>query len=175
MATIQSAYRAEMQYAESDGKLPPSSKVVAHLNRHLHANTPPEKFATFFLGIFDESTSVLTYTNAGHLQPILVRGGAAQRLEVDGMVIGAFPFARFGMSSIELRPGDLLLLFTDGISEPENAYGEMFGEDRLAEYCVRHAAKPDAELLAWIAESVEKWTGSDELQDDMTLLLARRL
>ncbi len=175
MATIQSAYRAEMQYAASNGQLPETAEVVVHLNQHLHANTPPEKFATFFLGIFDESASVLTYTNAGHLQPILVRDGVAQRLEVDGMVIGAFPFARYGTSRIELLPGDLLMLFTDGISEPENEYGEMFGEDRLAEFCVRNVSRPDSELLAMIAEAVEKWTSSDELQDDMTLLMARRI
>ena len=174
MATIQSAYRAEMQYAVSGGAAPLTADVVARLNQHLYANTPPEKFATFFLGIFDETASLLSYTNAGHLPPIVIRDGQVQRLEVNGMVIGAFPGARYGASRFPMEPGDRLILFTDGLSEPENEYGEMFGEDRLIEFCVRNASLGDAELLARLAEAVERWTGTDELQDDLTLLLARR-
>lgn len=173
MATIQSSFRSQLQSADGAPDLS-TSKIVARLNEHLHANTPPEKFATFFVGVYDEPTHTLHYTNAGHLQPILVRNGQASRLSVDGMVIGAFPFARFGESEVRLERGDLLVCFTDGISEPENEYGEMFGEDQLTDLVLRNASKPEAELLKVIIEAVEKWTGSPELQDDMTLLVARR-
>ncbi|MDX2180123.1 MAG: PP2C family protein-serine/threonine phosphatase [Bryobacteraceae bacterium] len=173
MATIQSGFRGLLQQCADASDFSPS-KVVAQLNQQLHANTPPEKFATFVLGIFDEGTGVLHSTNAGHLQPILVRRGEVRRLEVDGMVIGAFPFAKYGESTETLEPGDLLVYFTDGISEPENEYGEMFGEDRLADLVLKHAHRPDAELIDTIVETVNKWTGSEELQDDMTLLVARR-
>jgi len=173
MATIQSGFRGLLQQCVDAADFSPS-KVVAQLNQQLHANTPPEKFATFVLGIFDEETGVLRSTNAGHLQPILVRRGAVHRLEVDGMVIGAFPFAKYGESTETLQPGDLLVYFTDGISEPENEYGEMFGEDRLADLVLKNAHRADAELIDTIVEAVNKWTGSGELQDDMTLLVARR-
>ena len=117
---------------------------------------------------------MLTYTNAGHLPPILVRNGAASRLEVNGTVVGAFSFAQYGESSIRLEPGDLLVCFTDGITEPENEFGEMFGEDRLTELVVKHASRDSADIINAATESVRQWTGSPELQDDMTLLLARR-
>jgi sigma-B regulation protein RsbU (phosphoserine phosphatase) len=185
MATIQSSFRTEVKFCiehskaagGSAGTTPDvsTSAIVSSLNRHLHQNTPAEKFATFFFGIYDEAASTLHYTNAGHLEPILVRGGKALRLGVDGMVIGAFPFARYGESRVELEPGDLLVIFTDGISEPENEYSEMFGEDRLVDLVLKNAHRPDAELIHLIVEAVSKWTGSEELQDDMTLLVARRL
>ncbi len=173
MATIQSAFRARLHRSVSEGGLQ-TADIVSELNLHLHANTPAEKFATFFLGIYDESNSTLSYTNAGHLPPILVRNGKTQRLEVDGMVIGAFPFAKYGTSTVQLEPGDVVIWFTDGISEPENEYGEMFGEDRLIELILKNAGRGDKELVSTIIEAVEKWTGSPELQDDMTLLVARR-
>lgn len=175
MATVQSGFRSQLQLASSNGgHSVGTSLIVSRLNEQLHANTPPEKFATFFVGVFDETTSTLHYTNAGHLQPILIRDGQAKRLEVDGMVIGAFPFARYGESQMELLPGDLLVCFTDGISEPENEYGEMFGEDRLVELVLKNASRSEEQIVQTIIEAVEKWTGSPELQDDMTLLVARR-
>lgn len=174
MATIQSAFRARMA-ALTNGYLPDPAQLVSELNQHLHANTAAAKYATFFLGIFDEKQSVLTYTNAGHLEPILVRGGKASKLDVNGMVIGAFPFAKYDCSRLELLPGDLVVWYTDGITEPENEYGEMFGEDRLIELLLRQGARGDREMLEEIARAVERWTGSPELQDDMTLLAARRL
>jgi sigma-B regulation protein RsbU (phosphoserine phosphatase) len=175
MATVQSGFRSQLQLASSSGgHSVGTSLIVSRLNEQLHANTPPEKFATFFVGVFDETTSTLHYTNAGHLQPILIRDSQAKRLEVDGMVIGAFPFARYGESQIELLPGDLLVCFTDGISEPENEYGEMFGEDQLVELVLKNASRSEEQIVQTIIEAVEKWTGSPELQDDMTLLVARR-
>jgi sigma-B regulation protein RsbU (phosphoserine phosphatase) len=170
MATVQSSFRSQMRMASSYGG---TADLVTELNQQLFNNTAPEKFTTFFYGVFDESSSLLRYTNAGHLPPILLRGGEATMLEVDGMVVGAFPFARYGESSIELRPGDLLLLYTDGISEPQNAYGEMFGEERLIELLRRHATHPDAAIIQAVMRAIAEWTGSPELQDDMTILLAR--
>ncbi len=183
MATLQSALRTELRgsnelaMAVGDGPVPveaSTSSLVSHLNEQLHAYTSPEKYATFFLGIYDEVTSKLRYTNAGHLPPILVREGVATRLNVDGTVVGAFPFARYDESEIELKSGDLLVCFTDGVSEPENEYGEMFGEERLMDMVVRNAHLPDAQIIETIITAVEQWTGTPELQDDMTLMLARR-
>jgi phosphoserine phosphatase RsbU/P len=183
MATVQSSFRTQLRgsigVAAAAGRqaavsIVSTSAVVSHLNQQLHADTSPEKYATFLLGIYDQATSTLTYTNAGHLPPILVRDGKAERLEVNGMVVGAFPFAKYDESKITLLSGDLLLFFTDGVSEPENEYGEMFGEDRLTDFVVKNAHLEDDEIIRIVASAVHQWTGSDELQDDMTLLLVRR-
>jgi phosphoserine phosphatase RsbU/P len=91
------------------------------------------------------------------------------------MVVGAFPFAKYGESRVQLQPQDLLVFYTDGITEPENAYGEMFGEERLIELLVRNAGKDEAEIVTVVTDAVRQWTGTDELQDDMTLLLVRQL
>ena len=104
-----------------------------------------------------------------------MRGGVVQRLDVNGTVVGAFPFAEYGESRIALEPGDLLVFFTDGVTEPENEYGEMFGEERLLDLLVRNAHLGEDEIVRIVIESVRAWTGSEELQDDMTLLLARRV
>jgi len=117
----------------------------------------------------------LTYTNAGHLAPILLRGSNITTLDSTGTVVGAFPVARYGEKTIELQQGDTLVAYTDGIIEPENAYGEMFGEERLQELLLKHAREDSTEIIARTMEAVNQWTGSSELQDDMTMVVARRL
>ncbi len=172
MASLQSSLRAQLQ--DPEAAVSPS-KVVSRINVQLHASTAPEKFATFCFGVFDETQGKLAYTNAGHLPPMLIRGQKVQRLEVSGTVVGAFPFAKYEESCVQLESGDLLAFFTDGISEPENVYGEMFGEDRLAEMLVQNAHRSEEEIISTVLDSVQMWSGSGELQDDMTLLLVRRL
>lgn len=171
MAAIQSIMRTQL----NAGTPPPLStaSLVAQLSRQLYANTAPEKYATFFFGLYDEGNRKLSYTNAGHLPPILLRNGSPEMLEVTGTVVGAFPSASYEERDICLGPGDLLVGYTDGITEPENAYGEMFGEERLIELLVRNARLEAREIMARVMEAVRLWTGSSELQDDMTLLLAR--
>lgn len=179
MATLQSSVRTQLDVCieaaqhQSTVVMSPS-RLVSQLNLQLYKNTSPEKYSTFFLGLFDGSTSELRYTNAGHLPPLLFRGDAVNRLEIDGTVVGAFPFAEFGESRIELLPSDLLVCYTDGITEPENAYGEMFGEDRLIEVVRRHQHQSDDAIIQAVMDAVLQWTGSPELQDDMTILFARR-
>jgi len=102
-----------------------------------------------------------------------MRDGKAERLEVTGTVVGAFPFASYEERKVQLRPGDLLLAFTDGIVEPENAYGEPFGEENLVDLLLRYGQRESGEIITRIMETVEQWTGSSELYDDMTLLVAR--
>src|SRR5260370_23956906 len=108
-----------------------TSQMVGRINEQLNAATTPEKFASFCAGTFDEAGSVFTYTNAGHLPPLVVRNGGhagsqgrpVERVDVDGMVVGAFPQASYDESRVVLHSGDLLVFFTDGVSEPQNAYG----------------------------------------------------
>jgi sigma-B regulation protein RsbU (phosphoserine phosphatase) len=178
MAAIQSALRAQFYngLAGGDGaaEVPVSTaRVVDRLNRQLHANTPLEKYVTFFFGVYDARTRLLSYTNAGHLPPLLFRHGQIERLCTGGTVVGLFPAAQYETAEIRLEPGDLLLTYTDGITEPENSFGEEFGEPRLLAVTQSMLnASPEA-LATEIFRGVDDWTGSPELQDDMTLLLAR--
>jgi phosphoserine phosphatase RsbU/P len=184
MATLQSSLRTQLQNwleaaaapagGRSSGPVS-TSRLVGRLNTQLHALTSPEKYATFCLGIYDEPTGEFTYTNAGHLPPLLVRGGVPERLDVNGTVVGAFPFSVYNESRVQMKSGDLLVCFTDGVTEPENEYGEMFGEDRLVELVTRNVHRTDEQIVELVLSSVHDWTASEELQDDMTMLLARRL
>jgi sigma-B regulation protein RsbU (phosphoserine phosphatase) len=152
-----------------------TSNIVAQMNRQLYASTAPEKYATFFFGVYDDYSRVLTYTNAGHLQPLLLRNGTSQLLEVTGTVVGAFPMVRYEEQSIQLQSGDLLVAYTDGITEPENAYGEEFGAERLAETAMRYQNSEPREIVAKIMEAVTHWSTAPELPDDMTVVIARGL
>jgi sigma-B regulation protein RsbU (phosphoserine phosphatase) len=150
-----------------------TSVLVSQLNKQVYATTAPEKFATFYFGLYDDDNRTLTYTNAGHMPPILMRDGTAERLEVTGTVVGAFPSAHYEERTVELRAGDLLVAFTDGIVEPENEYGEPFGEEKLVDLLRRYGQRESKEIIARVMETVEQWTGSSELPDDMTMLVAR--
>jgi len=182
MATLQAALRAQItaytpSHENECSTLPEvdTATLVSKLNKQIYAHTAPEKYATFFFALFNQETRVLTYTNAGHLSPLLFRGAEVIPLDSNGTVVGAFPFARYDESCLTMNPGDLLVCYTDGITEPENAFGEMFGEERLIELVKRHAHLDDGEIVNNILESVRNWTGSPELHDDMTLLIARQV
>ncbi|MCI0627420.1 MAG: SpoIIE family protein phosphatase [Acidobacteria bacterium] len=181
MASIQSSLRAQLNSNHRLTAPQPgmerfsTSDLTALLNTQLYESTSPEKFATFFCALYDEETSRLVYTNAGHLPPILIRQGKARRLEVNGMVLGAFPNQSYEKGCFELRAGDLLAAYTDGITEPENEYGEEFGERRLTELLIRNAGKPLEELIGVVTSAAGEWGSASEQQDDMTLLLLRRI
>jgi sigma-B regulation protein RsbU (phosphoserine phosphatase) len=182
MATLQAALRAQITsyqpVRENEcSRLPEmdAATLVSQLNKQIYAHTSPEKYATFFFALFDEKTRTLSYTNAGHLSPLLFRNGDVLPLDSNGTVVGAFPFATYDESCITMGPGDLLVCYTDGITEPENAYGEMFGEERLIELVQKHARRDDHEIVETVLEAVRSWTATPELHDDMTLLLAREV
>jgi sigma-B regulation protein RsbU (phosphoserine phosphatase) len=183
MATVQSSLRTQIRaclegaapgrHDEHDGMS--AARLGSQLNQQLYAFTSAEKYATFYLGVFDCRTGRLHYTNAGHPPPIVIRNGSVIRLETNGMVVGAFPFAEYGESTFDLEPGDLLACFTDGLTEPENEYGEMFGEERLAGILQRNARRPAGEIIEEVYSAVRQWGGAPDAQDDMTMVLARRL
>jgi len=178
MAGIQSALRAQFYNGSEGGGSSISTqfstaRIVDRLNRQIYANTPLEKYVTFFFAVYDARTRSLSYTNAGHLAPILFRDGKIERLRTGGTVVGLFPSVTYEVGEIRLEPNDLLLAYTDGITEPENTYGEEFGESRLLEVTRAMLNAPPEVLVTEIYRSVDEWTGSPELQDDMTLLLGR--
>ena len=183
MASIQSAMRMELRatvdlaaatHMPMNGFRLSTARMVSELNQQLHATTSAEKYATFCIAVYDDDSGQLTYTNAGHLPPILIHEGSPIRLDVNGLVVGAFPFAKYDESQVRLQSGDLLVCFTDGITEPENEYGEMFGEDRLVELVTKNVDRDESAIIQAVMDAVRQWTGAPELFDDMTLLLARK-
>jgi sigma-B regulation protein RsbU (phosphoserine phosphatase) len=175
MANIQSAMRAQLRAAQQAGGSVDTAAMVSQINKHLQANTTTEKYATFFFSVYNDQTGELVATNAGHLPPILLRGSQVHRLDVNGMVVGVFANAQFDSSSVTLQKGDLLLLYTDGITEPENEYDEMFGEDRLIETVQRVAHKPNEEILREVFDAVNHWTFAPDSADDMTMMIIRKV
>jgi phosphoserine phosphatase RsbU/P len=145
------------------------------LNRQLYENTPPEKYATFYCGLYDDQSGLLTYTNAGHLAPLLIRQQNVIRLESNGMAVGLFPEVPYEQNVLQLCAGDLLTAFTDGITETENANGEQFGEQRLSDLIVRHRERPLDEISRIVTDAVRNWASDIDMQDDTTIVLARRL
>ncbi|MEO8100152.1 MAG: SpoIIE family protein phosphatase [Acidobacteriota bacterium] len=175
MATLQSSLRTQLKGAAGSNGIGISTAVVVdRLNRNLCASSTPDKYATFCLGLYNPSTGVLLYTNAGHLPPLLIRGGQVERLDVNGMVVGAFDGVLYEESRIKLESGDLLVFFTDGLTEPENEFGEMFGEERFIDLVAKNSHRDEQRIVEIVLTAVREWTGPGELQDDMTLLLARR-
>jgi sigma-B regulation protein RsbU (phosphoserine phosphatase) len=181
MAAIQSSLRAQFSNGFSAarvGEAVPIStaETVRRLNRQLYESTSVEKFATFFYAVYDGATRRLTYTNAGHLPPVLFRRDSIQRLGTGGTVVGLFSPTDYEQAVVQLEPGDVLLAFTDGMTEPENIYGEEYGEERLLDVA-RRALDSSLEMLAdEIYRSVDDWTGSpEELHDDMTVVVARAI
>lgn len=173
MASIQSIMRTQLLAGET-GHFS-TARVVAQLSRQLYANTAPEKYATFFFGVYEEASRELIYTNAGHLSPLILRDGKVTELEVTGTVVGLFPASQYEEQRVTLASGDLMVAFTDGITEPENAYGEEFGAERLADTVLKNRTCETVEIVAKVMEAVKQWSNTPELPDDMTVLIARGL
>ncbi len=170
MASIQSIMRTQLLAGGATNNV---AGIVAQLNRQLYANTAPEKYATFFLGLYDEATRILTYTNAGHLAPLIVSETGVKELEVTGTVVGMFPSFPYQERSIFFGPGDILVAFSDGVTEPENAYGEEFGTERLVAAVRMNQHATPTGIAAKVMEAVQLWSTSDEQSDDMTVLIAK--
>ena len=96
-------------------------------------------------------------------------------LDSTGTVVGLFPAMRYEEKVVPFGPGDVLVAYTDGVTEPENAYGEEFGTERLTDLVRRNQTCEPREMAAKLMEAVRHWTGAEELPDDMTILLARGL
>jgi sigma-B regulation protein RsbU (phosphoserine phosphatase) len=124
-----------------------------------------------FYGVLDTARHKLRYTNAGHIPPVLIRkDGTLERLSEGGIVLGVFSDASYEEVEVPFAPGDRLLLFTDGITEANNARSEEFGMDRLTELLTAHRNKPASQMLGAILHSVAQFTAQG-FQDDATVLI----
>lgn len=195
MATIHSAVRAysiegipalrQMQavgagptlVAEYDPIIPGAElspgTLLSLLNHQLYNSTPMEKYATLFVGLYHGREGRLTYSNAGHLPPLLLsESGSVRRLEDGGTVVGLFDSINYDEGSVHLRPGEIFLAYSDGVTEPENDFGE-FGERRLIELVQENRDLPLHRISEIVTAAVEDWIGGAEQPDDVTLVLAR--
>jgi sigma-B regulation protein RsbU (phosphoserine phosphatase) len=147
--------------------------VLGLLNCHLFHSTPPEKYATMFFSLWNGQEHVLTYSNAGHLPPFIVRqNGLIEELTVGGTVIGLFDDVVYEEAEVKLVPGDLFVAYSDGLTEPENEFGE-FGSARLIDLIRKSRNMPLARISDIVTTSVIDWIGAAEQPDDVTLVLAR--
>ena len=175
MASIQASLHAQLKFREGVMISPSFVAVLMKaVSQQLYESTPPEKYATFFCSVYDAETAVLSYTNCGHLKPILVRGGAAAPIEGDGMPVGLLPGASYDQFELQLQPGDLIAIFSDGVPEAENASQEEFGEGRLGELLVNHAAAPLDEIIPIVTKAVDQWSPDPDGRDDTTIVLLRQ-
>jgi sigma-B regulation protein RsbU (phosphoserine phosphatase) len=171
------AYGTNSRVAAFEARVAPPSpaQMLWLLNRHLFQSTQPEKYATLFLGFYDDDKHRLTYANAGHLPPIVLGAdGTVRRLGTGGTVVGLFPDCDYAEETVELYPGDIFIAFSDGITEPENEFGE-FGEDRLIETVAANRHQPLERITEHVISAVQDWIGSTEQPDDITVVLARRI
>lgn len=147
--------------------------LLTLLNHQLYESTPAAKYATLFLGIYDEATRRLTYANGGHLPPILIsEDGSSQLLDCGGTVVGLFDNLNFPEATVQLHPGDVLVAYSDGVTEPESDYGE-FGEERLIQLVRENRHLPLERITEIVTAAVADWIGDNEQPDDVTLVLAR--
>jgi serine phosphatase RsbU (regulator of sigma subunit)/pSer/pThr/pTyr-binding forkhead associated (FHA) protein len=149
--------------------------IFTRLSRMLHARTPPEKYATALLAILDPASGELCYANAGHNPALVVRaGGEACELAATGMPLGLVANASYRADEVRLGEGDLLVLYTDGITEAVDPSGEEYGLARLLEVVRRGAALPLAGLGAAIEADLDAFAAGAPFHDDRTYVLARR-
>jgi sigma-B regulation protein RsbU (phosphoserine phosphatase) len=149
-------------------------KVLALLNRHLYRSTQPEKYATLFLAHYEGAQSRLTYSNGGQLPPLVLRADhSVTRLDRGGTVVGLMDGMSYDEGTIHLRSGDIVIAYSDGVTEPENEFGD-FGEERLLEVVGRNRHLPLAAISDLVMQALRSWIGTQEQPDDITLVLARQ-
>jgi phosphoserine phosphatase RsbU/P len=171
MASLQAALRSQM-LAKGTESLS-TAELVARLNKHLVYNTGDDRFATFFIAVYDSATRTLRYTNAGHLPSFLICHGAAHLLDKGGMVLGVVDDYAYEQGVLEVAADSLLIGYSDGLVEPENVYGEEFGIPRLKEAAIRLQGAAPLMVAESLMAAAEEWAGTPEQADDMTVIVAR--
>lgn len=148
---------------------------LRHCNTLMYRNSDPEKFSTFFLGILDFKEGNICYSNAGHNYPLFFSSDKKSRqLEKGGIVLGCLEDYPFAEERIKMEDGDLLLIYSDGITEAINENDEEFGESRLADIILSNRNDSSTELVDKIINSVYLYAGNLEQMDDMTLVIIRK-
>jgi serine phosphatase RsbU (regulator of sigma subunit) len=149
-------------------------EALANVNNHLVTLTSAEKFVTLCFGIFDSSQGLFEYANAGHNYPVLIRSdGSSERLDVGGMLIGAFADAKYESATIRMYPEDFIFFFTDGISETMNGDEEEYGEDRLVAFLQDLRSVHPEEIISSALEDLHTFQPEELPQDDRTIVVLK--
>ncbi len=150
--------------------------VMRKVNSLLHESLERHRFVTAFYGVLDFRNRVLIYSNGGHNPPLLLRAdGTIEYLTEGGMALGVLADSVYGDCPVHLSPGDLIVMFTDGVSEAESPEGEQFGNLRLEQWVVRLAAQSSQEIVEGLVQAVLDWTGERGPNDDLTLVVLKTL
>jgi phosphoserine phosphatase RsbU/P len=169
MASLQAALRSMATFDGAES----TADLVSRLNRHLFKNTSDDRYATLFYAVYDAQAKTLTYTNAGHLPPLFISDGCVQSLDQGGTVVGLFEEVEYAQCTLPVKPGCLLVAYSDGLTEPENVYGEEFGVARLKSEVLHHREMPAPRIAEDLVAAVEQWAGTPEQADDITVVVAR--
>lgn len=148
-------------------------EIATELNSHIHRWSAENKFATLVLATVDRDAEVIRYVNAGHNPAWIIHQGRSTALNSNGLPIGLLGQSRYSVQRAVFRPGSLLAIYSDGISEAENENDEEFGEERLEKLLIENENMPLAELARAIERRVEEFAGSVPQKDDQTLVLVR--
>ena len=152
------------------------AEICTKVGRRLYQRTPPAKYATMILGILKRDSGELRYTNGGHNPALVIRAnGEHEELKPTGMPVGLMPSAEYTQASVELGPGDLLVLYTDGITEAANPEDDEYGIERLAEVCKTHREASLDDLASAIEQNLDEFAQGVPYADDRTFVLTRRL
>ncbi len=169
MANVQASLRGQAKLNRS------CKECVSFTNDILFHNTSPTKFATLFYAILNKKTNEITYCNAGHNEPFLYSSeNKLSKLSVGGMIAGVMPSFPFEEETITFQKGELLILFSDGITEAMNSDEEEFSEKRLEEVIMNNRNEPSEKLIEVILKEVANFTGNSPQMDDMTLVVIKR-
>jgi sigma-B regulation protein RsbU (phosphoserine phosphatase) len=171
MASLQAALRSQMLVPGSESMS--TAELVSRLNKHLVRNTGDDRFATFFIAVYDSSTRLLRYTNAGHLPSFLISKDSALHLDKGGMVLGVIEDLCYEEGIVTVPSDSLLVGYSDGLVEPENVYGEEFGIRRLQQAAVYVQGSAPRIVAESLMTAAEEWAGTPEQADDMTVVVAR--
>ncbi len=173
-ALLMSSFRASLLSLDLAGQGP--GRTFDRLNAFLHHSIEPGRFVTAFLGVLTLSSGRMVFANAGHNPPYLVRaGGEVLPLREAGLILGLFGDTRYQQGEAILHPGDLLALYTDGVTEATDEAEEFYGEERLLELLGRMRGDPTQEIVNELLEEIRTFSGSAGQSDDITMLLARRM
>ncbi len=171
MASLQAALRSQLLTPGSEQLS--TAELVGRLNKHLVRNTGEDRFATFLVAVYDMETRKLRYTNAGHLPGFCLSDSKSMHLDVGGMVLGIVDDYPYQEGVVDVPRDAVFIAYSDGLVEPENAYGEEFGVSRL-EAAAQRARQGDPKRIATaLMTAAEEWSGSPEQADDMTVIVAK--
>jgi phosphoserine phosphatase RsbU/P len=171
MASLQAALRSQLLTPGSENLS--TAELVARLNKHLVRNTADDRFATFFVGIYDTNSRILRYTNAGHLPGLCLWDGKGKHLDEGGIVLGVVDDYPYQEGCVEVPRDAVFIQYSDGLVEPENAYGEEFGVSRLEAAAQRVRQAAPRKIAEALMTAAEEWSGSPEQADDMTVIVAK--